>query len=100
MIRIERGAEVSPGIWEYFIPAFRLRGKSRQPLLDACRDIKRMGGPTGERAGLFREGSDIPDISCTVEAGALLTVSEPDRGSVHFVKYRPFVLSRIAEAAE
>ena len=63
MTRIERGAEVSPGIWEYSIPSLRLGGKSRQPLLDACRDIKRMGGPTGERAGLFREGSNIPDIS-------------------------------------
>jgi hypothetical protein len=100
LIKIIRGVEVSPGIWEYSIPSLRLCGKSRQPLLDACRQIKSMGGPTEERVGVFREGSDIPDISCSVESGASLTVSEPDKGSVHFVKYRPFVLNHIAEAAE
>jgi hypothetical protein len=88
MIEIDKGAETAPGIWEYSVPALRLSGKSRQPLLDACRQIKRTLGPTTERAGLFRVGRDTPDISCPVDAGSLLTVSERDRGGVRFEKYR------------
>ena len=87
MIKIVRGAEVSPSIWEYSIPSLGLFGKSRQPLLDACRQIKRASGDTKESAGVFREGIDTPDISCPVEAGALLTVSERDKGGVRFEKY-------------
>ena len=33
-----------------------IEGQSRQPLLDACREIKRILGPTEQRAGLIREG--------------------------------------------
>jgi hypothetical protein len=88
MIKIFRGAEVSPGIWEYSVPSLRLCGKSRQPLLDACRQIKRALGSTAQRAGLFREGGDIPDICCPVEAGASLTVEETGRGSIRLRKYR------------
>jgi hypothetical protein len=88
MIKIVRGAEASPGIWEYSVPSLALSGKSRQPLLDACRQIKRAVGSTADRAGVFREGSEVADISCLVEAGALLTVSERDRGGVRFEKYR------------
>jgi hypothetical protein len=89
MIEIIRGAETSPGIWEYSVPSLHLCGKSRQPLLDACRQIKRALGPTGERAGLFREGSDVADISCPVEAGALVTVKETDKG-IRLGKYEPW----------
>jgi hypothetical protein len=95
MIKIVRGAEVSPGIWEYFLPSLALRGKSRQPLLDACRQIKRGLGSTAERAGVFREGSDVVDISCPVEAGALLTVSERDKGGVRFEKYREVDFAKV-----
>ena len=55
--------------------------------MDACRQIKRTHGSTAEHAGVFREGIDTPDISCPVEAGALLTVSERDKGGVRFEKY-------------
>src|SRR5260370_153997 len=90
MIRIERGAETSPGIWAYSIPSLGLCGKSRQPLLDACRQIKLALGATGQCAGVFRNGSDTPDITCPVESGALVTVKEADRGSVRFSKYQAF----------
>jgi hypothetical protein len=98
MIRIERGKEVSPGIWEYAVPSLGLCGRSRQPLLDACRQIKLILGATAERAGLLRKGSEQPDISCLVEAGAKLTVSEPAKGGIRFEKYRSD--PRFAEAAE
>jgi hypothetical protein len=95
MIRIERGAETSPGIWDYCVPSLRLCGRSRQPLLDACRQIKRVGGATDAAAGVYREGMDAPDISCRVEVGAETTVSDTDRG-VKFVPYRPFALEAAA----
>jgi hypothetical protein len=46
---------------------------SRQPLLDACRQLKSLYCVTGTPVGLFREGRDAPDISCPVEAGAAAT---------------------------
>jgi hypothetical protein len=88
MIRIERGREVGPGIYEYRVLGHPIFGKSRQPLLDACRQIKAMGGPTKQRAGVFREGSIVADMSCAVEIGATVTVSEPDKGRVRFVRYQ------------
>jgi hypothetical protein len=101
MIRIELGAEVSPGIWEYVVPSLHLCGKSRQPLLDACRQLERILGDTAEAAGLFREGRTIPDISCSISEGAGLTVAEPKNGKIiHFAKYRPFDRSAFKEAAE
>ena len=63
-------------------------GFSRQPLLDACRQLKSLYGVTGTPVGLFREGRDAPDISCPVEPGAAATVKEPDNGVLKFGKYR------------
>jgi hypothetical protein len=84
MIRIERGAEVGPGIYEYQVWGYPVFGKSRQPLLDACRQLKAIGVPTKTVAGIFRKGSMVADISCSVEVGALLTVSEAEKGRVKF----------------
>ena len=95
MIRIELGEEVSPGVFAYSVPSHRLCGRSRQPMLDACRQIKSMGGPTAERAGLFREGRLDPDLTCRVDVGAELTVSEPNKGTVRFDKFRAFELAKL-----
>jgi hypothetical protein len=96
VIRIKRGREVGPGIFEYSIPSLALCGRSRQPLLDACRQIKRACDPTslaGKRAGVFRDGKAEPDISCLVLNGAELTVAGPSNGKIHFTKFREFELS-------
>lgn len=91
MIRIELGKEVSPGIWAYAVPSLQIEGRSRQPLLDACRRIKLTGDLTVERqAGVFREDRLVPDISCPVATGAALTVSEPAKGGIRFEPYREF----------
>jgi hypothetical protein len=93
VIRIERGKEVAPGIWEYSIPSFGLSGKSRQPLLDSCRQIKRALGSTksaGVLAGVYRPGNTEPSISCLVQDGAGLTVSEPSSGKIKFGKFQEF----------
>jgi hypothetical protein len=58
LIRIIRGAEVDGpngaagprrhGVWEYHAPLYALVcGYSRQPLLDACRQLKSLYGLTG-----------------------------------------------------
>ena len=86
MIEIFRGAEVDGpkgeaagrrhGTWAYRAPGYPpVCGYSRQPLLDACRQLKSLYGLTGERAGLFREGRDTPDISCGVDVGDATTVA-------------------------
>ena len=100
MIRIERHEEVRPGTWRYTVPGFGIR--SRQPLLDACRQIRAILGETSQRAGLFREGRTEADITCSVNKGALLTVEDGPKGS-RFRKYREFdrlAADDIAEAAE
>ena len=99
MIRVDLGAEVSPGVFEFSIPSLRLCGKSRQPLLDACREIKRMGGDTRQRAGLFREGRDAPDLFCEIGYGANRTSSEGQRHGPVLRKYQPFDVV-LREAAE
>ena len=100
MIRVERGAEISPGVFAYTVPSLGLSGRSRQPLLDACRQIKTLLGPTGQFAGLFREGRLSPDISCSVEWGASHTVLDPSEGRIRFVKCREPDAHPLAEAAE
>jgi hypothetical protein len=93
MIRIERGKEVAPGIFEYSIASLGLSGKSRQPLLDGCRLIKHTLGPTetaGRRAGVYKSGDTEPSISCLVLNGADLTVAEPSHGNIKFVKFQEF----------
>jgi hypothetical protein len=88
-IRVDLGKEVRPGIFEYRVAAYpEISGSSRQPLLDACRQIKRMGGPLAHRVGLFREGRTTCDLSCSVEIGAGLTVSEDPTG-ICFRKWTP-----------
>ena len=92
--KIIRGAEVKPGVFEWKgaspVCIQALSGRSRQPLLDACREIKRTTGATKEVAAIFREGREHADMFCPVETGAGLTVSEPDKGIPKFVKYAEF----------
>jgi hypothetical protein len=60
-------------------PVARDRGQSRQPLSDAYRQIERLLGPTGQVAGLFRQGHAEPDLTCRVDVGAKLTTKEEQR---------------------
>jgi hypothetical protein len=100
-VRIQRGAEVDGpkgdagprrhGLWEYHAVAYPLVfGYSRQPLSDACRQLKSLYGLTGQTAGVFRDGSDVADISCVIETGALVTAKDQNIGGIRFGKYVPF----------
>ena len=87
MIRVERGTEISPGVFAYTVPSLGRSGRSRQPLLDACRQIKSLLGTTGQLAGLFREGHSEWDIRCRVDVGAELTVKEESAGGIRVAKH-------------
>ncbi len=88
MIRVELGEEIERrGKWRWACPEYDVEGISRQPLLDACREIKRMGGDPVSAAGLFRKGSRIADLTCSVGWGADHTVRED---LTRFTKWRAF----------
>ena len=94
MIRVELGEEVNSrnkaSKWRWMCAELDLSGLSREPLLDACRAIKRMGGQTErQQIGLYRTGRDGPDLFCSVEVGAGLTVMENEKIGPVLVKWRP-----------
>jgi hypothetical protein len=89
-IKVQLGDEVAPGVWQYSVARPHLEGRSRQPILDACRQLKSMGAPTHERVALFRRGFSDPDISCTVGVGAATTVLEDRRLGPRFGTFQPF----------
>jgi hypothetical protein len=101
LIKVEVIEEVkNRGAFKYRVEGMPIVGQSRQPLIDACRQIKALLGTTDRRAGLFREGRAEPDISCSVSWGAAHTVDERNAGGIRFVKYREPDTSLMAEAAE
>src|SRR6516225_10836986 len=100
MIRVDLGAEISPGAFAYTVPSLGLSGRSRQPLLDACRQIKTLLGPTGQLAALFRQGHSDWDIRCRVDVGAELTVKEESAGGIRFARHKPFTATFREAAAE
>jgi hypothetical protein len=67
--------------------------------LDACRQIKSMGGDTRNLVGMFWPCRSTPSLTCTVEVGAGLMV---DEGKTRFRKYqaRPEGLNLPAETDE
>ena len=85
MIRVELGTEVKAGVWAYSVEGYAIEGRSRQPLLDACRQVKALGGDTAARIGLFRK--EKLSLFCKVSVGAGLTV---DESGPKFVKWKPF----------
>ena len=92
MIQVIRRGEVGAGRFEFSVPSLGLCGKSRQPLLDACRMIKQAGGGTRNECGLFRPNQATPDLTVSsVEYGAAISVREyADGGPPLFRKYEEF----------
>jgi len=97
MIKVMRGKEVKPGVFEYegTLPGGRVfRGASRQPLLDACRQIKSIWGfsrYTGRlRVGMFREVQTEPFTSCDLDWGSEHTIIERSNMGLRVEKYREY----------
>jgi len=96
MLRVELSEEVMRrGKWRWTCSQYGVEGVSRQPLLDACREIQRMGGNPAQAVGMFWLGKDRPSLTCTVGTGAGLTVNED---GPRFAKWKPPNLS-LREAA-
>jgi hypothetical protein len=87
MIKVLVGKESPGAFFKYTVPEFDLSGKSRQPLLDACREIIKVGGDKNARAGLFRGDRAEADLSCRVGIGARMLV---DESGPCFKKWKPF----------
>jgi hypothetical protein len=100
MIRIERGKEISPECFSYSLVGLEISGKSRQPLLEVCRQLLTKNIPPTERVGIFREGKNEPDLACTVGAGAKLVVVERNKGGIRFEKFEEVNWAAFKEAAE
>jgi hypothetical protein len=60
--------------------------------------LKSLYGLTGVTVGLFHEGASTAAISCRIDNGAKLTVSEA-HGRTRFVEYRAFEIEAEAEDA-
>lgn len=90
VVRVELLDEVRRrGKWRWGVPGGRLGGVSREPLLSACRELRRMGVPPSVNVGLFRKGRRKPDLTCSVAVGAALTV---DEAGPRFHKWKPHPL--------
>jgi hypothetical protein len=77
MIRVEiKPAGKGRHHWRCDLDGASLSGVSSEPLLAACREIKRMGGGVGMQCGLFREGHSEWDLRCSVGWGASHTVHD------------------------
>jgi hypothetical protein len=74
--------------WKLLYGGALLEGLSSEPMLDACRALKRMGASPGELVGLFCEGSSVWSLRTTVGYGAGLTV-EDGNTATRFRKYVP-----------
>ena len=80
---------VGQGRFSYHVIGTDVRGISTAPLLDACRQLKRMGAETGARVVLFHgDRLDQWTLRTTVGKGAELTVKEPPTSGPKFVKFR------------
>jgi hypothetical protein len=94
IIRVELGAEAS-GKWRWCCAFLgrAVEGRSRQPLLDACRLLKSLGADPSQEIGLFRGGQSAPDLRCSIGFGADTTVSE-DNDGIRFRKWKPYEVER------
>ena len=91
MIRVQRGKEIKPGIFEYSVAGMGIFGHSSQPILDACRQIQTiLGDPCHRQAGIWREGHDQPDMVCPVDVGAKYRAAEDTKSGPRFRKFEPF----------
>lgn len=94
MIKVERDERSVNGRgrkWHWRVQEYGLKGTSREPLLDACRELLKIGVPRGAEVGTYRPGRTEWDLRTTVGYGASRTVSENETQGPRFVKYAPFV---------
>jgi len=62
-------------------------GRSRQPLFEACRKLKRMGADPNLKCAMYHHGSKDWAVRITIGKGAGLMVVDSTYGKPRFVKY-------------
>jgi|SRR6516162_10036046 hypothetical protein len=70
MIRVVRHEEVAPfhGAFRWAVPSLGLAGQSTEPLLEACRQLHRLGH--SGKAAIYRAGKSGWDLRCDIAWGA------------------------------
>jgi hypothetical protein len=79
-------------VWTFWCEEFAsVSGTSREPLLDACRMILDVttGPDRKRRANLIDDKTGRVRLTGIVSKAARLTVSEPNKGTIKFVKWAP-----------
>jgi hypothetical protein len=96
MIQVVVRPSDKPGLfnWDVRHPVIA-SGRSRCPLLDACRVLKRMGVGPPDEIGMFHQQANgvvsTWSLKTTVGKGAALAVEErPDKGSPRFIPYQAY----------
>lgn len=92
MFKIECTELKGRGVFQWHVRGRpKIRGISREPLLDACRKLKSLGENPLSYAGLFRPERQDWDVRTTIREGAATTVFDPPTGGgPRFVRYKPF----------
>ena len=95
MIKIDYRVMIKPagkGLYDYHVRQSPVQGRSHQPLLDACRQLKSMGADPAAYCALFHgERADQWTVRTTIGKGAELMVSDPPKGGgPKFVKYQAY----------
>ena len=67
------------GLYAYRVEGSTVEGRSREPLLDACRRLKSLGVDMRTPISMFREGREVWDLRTTVGYGADRTVGEEQK---------------------
>jgi hypothetical protein len=94
MIEVRIQGQPRPGVfaWRAAWDGRIVEGRSREPLLDACRELKRMGVEPLTYAGLFWPGRPDWALRTRIGTGADLTTEDGPTGS-RFRRFRPFALN-------
>ena len=80
MIKIDYRVMIKPagkGLYDYHVWQSPVQGRSTQPLLDACRQLKQMGASPAAFAALYYESApDVWTVRCRIDKGAELDVGD------------------------
>lgn len=90
MIRVIITGRSEAGLFPYVVERFPAGGRSRQPLLDACRQLVALGVPDDAPIALYHSDAKAApwSIRTKVGEGAKLTVEETRNGP-KLKRYRP-----------
>ena len=93
------GGTPIPGQYDGYLGTRLLVCGSRQPFLDSCRELLRLGFDPAATAVMQRIGSATESLRSRIGAAAKLTVKGPDRGRPTFAAWEPYCSSPVEPPA-